>query len=422
MTDLDLPPNSPLPDGVRAAALTRLRAGLDAPPPRHLPLKVAAVAVAVATATTVAVQFTDRGDDTASTTPSPTEIPELRHHDAGLFYNVREGSAPDGAAQRCQARSTDLPAPERWTAIATASRHRVDLMAFETTAGIVFCETTPMSVTVSSPQADPGTLAVAFTTATGSMAGFNGADPRPFALAARTDEPGERAIVARSGRLFLMPNGFVSDGVVAQPEVASSAELVQNFELTTPPLTGTVVDRPVTPEDRDGAEGRRLGECLADQPQPIPDPSAWRAGQASDLTPTESVQLGHYGDLLLVCREDRTVAVYDFSRADAPQRPGMLLLGKTVRGVRVYYDFVQVTQDGTTFTSSDTEALIAEVTDARVATVTLVSTGNPDITAAPAAGSVVLPGLKANDLGARQARIVVRDASGTVLEEVPQEF
>jgi hypothetical protein len=88
----------------------------------------------------------------------------------------------------------------------------------------------------------------------------------------------------------------------------------------------------------------------------------------------------------------------------------------------VYYDFVPTTQDGTTFTSSNTEALVAEVTDARVATVTLVSTGNPDITVAPVAGSVVLPGLKADDLGSRQARIVVRDASGTVLEEVPQEF
>jgi hypothetical protein len=104
-------------------------------------------------------------------------------------------------------------------------------MAFETTAGVVFCENTPMSVTVSSPHTDPGALTVAFTTATGSMAGFTGSDPRSFTLASRTEE-GKRAIVARSGRVFLMPHGFVADRVVAQPELATSAELVQTFEVT----------------------------------------------------------------------------------------------------------------------------------------------------------------------------------------------
>lgn len=405
MTDLDLPPAGSLPDHVRAAALARLRAGFDAPPPRRLPLKVAAVAVAVVAAAALAVRFTDVSDQ-AATASSTTAIPELRHHDAGVFYDVREGSAPDGMARRCQARSTDLPPPERWTAIATASRHRVDLAAFETTAGIVFCETTPMSVTVSSPRTDPGALAVAFTTATGSMAGFNGSDPRPFLLAARTDEQGERAIVARSGRVFLMPNGFVSDGVVAQPEVAFSDELVQRFELTTPPPGATAVDRPVDPEDRTGAEGRRLGECLADQPRPVPDPDAWRAGRAVALSATESVQLGHYGDLLLLCRPDRTVTVYDLGRPDAPQWTGMLVTGETLRGARVFHDF---TPDG----RSTAEALIAEVTDPRVASVTLTGAGRPDTTAVPVAGAVVVPDI------APGTRLVVRDAAGAVLEEIP---
>ncbi|MGW4116680.1 hypothetical protein ACWEFJ_37890 [Actinosynnema sp. NPDC004786] len=403
MTDLDLPPTSPLPDGVRAVALTRLRAGFDAPPPRRLPLKVAAVAVAVVAAAALAVRFTAPGDQ-AATASSTTAIPELRHHDAHVFYDVREGSAPAGMARRCQARSAALPPPERWTAIATASQRRVDLAAFETTAGIVFCETTPMSVTVSSPQADPGALAVAFTTTTGSMAGFTGADPRPLLLSARTGDQGERVIVARSGRVFLMPNGFVSDGVVARPEVSSSDELVQGFELTTPPPAATAVDRPVTPEDRTGPEGRRLGECLADQPRPVPDADAWRAGRAVALTPTESVQLGHYGDLLLLCRQDRTVVVYDLARPDAPQWAGMLVSGGTLRGARVFYDFGH---DG-----SNTEALIAEVTDPRVASVTLVRPGLPDTTAVPVAGSVVVPGLGDG------ARFVVRDAAGTVLEEI----
>ncbi|WP_033439965.1 hypothetical protein [Saccharothrix sp. NRRL B-16314] len=421
MTDLDLPPDSPLPDGVRSAALTRLRAGLDAPPPRHVPLKIAAIAVAVVTATGLAVQLTDRRDPTATTPSTSAEIPELRHHDAAVFYDLRQGSAPDGAARRCHAQSTGLPPADRWTPIATASRHRVDLMAFETAAGIVFCENTPMSVTVSSPWTDPGALTVAFSTATGSMAGFTGSDARSFTLAARAEED-ERAIVARSGRLFLMPDGFVADGVVAQPEVATSTELVQEFELTTPPPTATAVDRPVTPEDRGSAEGRRLGECLADQPQPVADPSAWRAGQAIALTATESVQLGHYQDLLLLCREDRTVAVYDFRRPDAAEWGRVLFTGATVRGVLMHYDFVPTTRDGTTFATSGTQAVIAEVTDPRVATVTLVGPGRPDVTAEPVAGSVVLRDLASNGVGPTPVRIIVRDASGTVLEEFTHEF
>ncbi|WP_447001823.1 hypothetical protein ACRAKI_18875 [Saccharothrix isguenensis] len=422
MTDLDLPPDSPLPDGVRAAALTRLRAGLDAPPPRRLPLKIAAIAVAVVTAATLAVQLADRGDSTGTTASTAAEIPELRHFDAGLFYDLRTGSAPDGAARRCHARSTGLPPADQWAPIATASLHRVELMAFETAAGIVFCENTPMSVTVSSPQTDPGALTVAFTTATGSMAGFNGSDHRSFTLAARTEEERKRAIVARSGRLFLMPDGFVADGVVAQPEVVTSAELVQSFELATPPPSPTVVDRPVTPENRDNVEGRRLGECLVDQPQPVADPSAWRAGQAVPLTATESVQLGHYRDLLLLCRENRTVVVHDLRRRDAPEWSRTVIAGMTVRGVLMYYDFFQDVQDGTAFAISDTRAMIAEVTDARVSTVTLVVPGGPDVTAEPVAGSVVLRGLKSNDVGSTEARIVVRDAAGTVLEEVTHEF
>jgi hypothetical protein len=419
MDDLDLPPNSPLPNGVRAAALVRVRAGLDAPPPRRLPLKVTAVAVAVVAATTLAVQFTDRGDGTAATTSSRTAIPELRHQDAADLYDLRTGYAPDGAARRCHAQAADLPPAERWTAIATASRFRVDLMAFDTPAGIVFCETTPMSVTVSSPQVDPRILAVAFTTTTGSMAGFTGYDPRPFTLAAQTGTPGKRAVAARTGRLFLMPDGFVSDGVVAQPEVAFTTELAQRYELATPPPTGAVVDRPVTPEDRDSAEGRRLGDCLADQPQPIPDPPAWRAGPKLDMSGIEFAQLGTYGDLLVLCREDRTAAVYDFSRSDAEEWTGRLIKGDTVRGVRTFYRFLHQTRDGTEFVGFDTEALIAVVTDPRVATVTLITPGGLEITGRVVAGGVIVPGLKSDDLGGHAVRLIVKDASGTVLEELP---
>ncbi|WP_367128360.1 hypothetical protein [Saccharothrix sp. HUAS TT1] len=420
MTDLDLPPSSPLPDGVRDAALTRLRAGLDAPPPRRLPLKVAAVAVVVAASATLAVRFADPGEPTAATSSSPSPIPELGHYDAAAHYDLRTGSAPDGAAERCHARTTGLPPVQQWTAIVTATWSRVDLTAFGTPAGIVFCETTPGSVTVSSPQADPGALAVSFTTANGSMAGFNGPDPRSYTLAAR-DEEGERDVVARSGRLFLLPNGFVADRVIAQPEVASSDELVQRFELTAPPPSRAVVDRPAAPEDRTSPEGRRLAACLADQPRPIADPDAWRTGQAVALTATESLQLGHYRDLLLVCRQDRSVEVHDLRGAGVLSAPGALTRGATLRGAWVFYDLTPTTEGGEAHFSSNEQALVAEITDERVASVTLAGPGRPDVTVEPVMGSVVLPGHELPAEGPGQVRVIVRDASGAVLEELHRE-
>ena len=413
MTDLDLPPNSPLPDGVRTAALTRLQAGLDAPPPRRLPVKVAAIAVAVVAATTLAVRLTGGGDSTPANAPTATGAPELRHQDPRVVYDLRTGAAPDGAEQRCRAQSNGMPPTEPWTPIATTSVYRVDLTAFETTSGIVFCETTPLSVTVSSPQADPGALAVSFTTATGSMAGFTGSDPRSFRLVS-PHESNRSALVARAGRVFLMPDGLISDGVVAQPEVTTTAELVQGFELATPPPSPTVVDRPVPPEDRDSPEGRRLGDCLTDQHRPIPDPSAWRTGQAAHLTTTEAVQLGHYQDLLLVCWEDRTASVYDFRKPD-----DMQWAGTTLRGVRLDDRYGGTADGEATYSTSKTEAVVAEVVDPRVASVTVSNPGQPEVTAEPVAGSVVLPGV---EVVTTDLRIIARDASGNVLEELTHRY
>lgn len=421
MDDLDLPPGSRLPDGVRDAALSRLRAGFDAPAPRHLPLKVGAIAVAVAVAATAAlgVQLSDRGGAAAPAADRP-EVPELRLPDAAAEYDVRTGSAPDGAARRCHAQSTGLPPVERWTPLATASRDRVDLMAFGTEAGTVFCETTPATVTVSSPRADPGALALVFTTSTGSLAGFTGDDPRPFTVA-RGREAGERAVAARSGGLFLVPNGFLPAGpVVAQPEVTGSSELVQRLELAAPPPSAAVVDRPGAPEDRGSAEGRRLGECLADQPRPVPDPAAWRAGQAVALDPAESLQLGHYGNLLLLCRQDRTIEVHDLDRLGERQRG---VSGRTLRGVGVFHGFVESRDgSGTPYTGSNTVAVVAVPTDPRVASVTLDRPDGPDVVAEPVAGSVVLPGVTVDQAHPTVVRLVVRDASGTVLEEVLREL
>jgi hypothetical protein len=100
----------------------------------------------------------------------------------------------------------------------------------------------------------------------------------------------------------------------------------------------------------------------------------------------------------------------------------MLVTGTTVRGVLVYYDFVPTTQDGTVITTSSTQALIAEVTDPRAATVTLIIAGRPDITANAVAGSVVLRDLRSDNVGPTRMRIVVRDAAGTAVEELTHEF
>ncbi|RKT54595.1 hypothetical protein [Saccharothrix australiensis] len=410
MPDLDLPPRRSLPDGVRDTALLRLRAGFDEDRrPRHLPLKAAAVLAVVATATTLVVQAANR--PAVSPGRSGPEVAELPLPIAAEHYDLREGTAPEGAAQRCHAGSSGLPPVERWDAIATASLFRVDLMAFKTPAGTVFCETTPASVTVSAPQADPGSLTLSFRTATGSMAGFGGTDPRPFVLRDRADESGREALAARSGRVFLTPAGFVAEAVGAQPEVPGG-EPGRRTELIPPPPSTAVVDRPATAHERVSVEGRRLGECLAGSATPVPDPAAWRAGLSARLTATDSVQLGHYRGLLLVCHENGSVSISDLDRVDAEERAGSVWVGDTLRAVRVSYGFVEDSPSPTSV------ALIAEVTDPRVATVTAAVAGRLDVTAKPVTGSAVITGLRPDGAGPTEVTLTARDATGAVLEEL----
>jgi hypothetical protein len=90
-----------------------------------------------------------------------------------------------------------------------------------------------------------------------------------------------------------------------------------------------------------------------------------------ELTDTEQVQLGRYGDLLGWYNSrgyDDGLYVFDFGPQQGPLRQ-FAVLGETITATRMYYDF----QDN----SSDTVAVVGLVNDDRVASITLSRNGKP---------------------------------------------
>ncbi|MBY8847425.1 hypothetical protein K7G98_01140 [Saccharothrix sp. MB29] len=292
----------------------------------------------------------------------------------------------------------------------------MDLVAFSTPAGVVFCELTPRAVTASAPVADPGALAVSFTTATGSLAGFTGPDPRKFALGPDAESP--RAYTARFGAVWLAPNSYraTADRLTAVREVGDSSELQEHTALAAPAPPATVVDRDGPGGDRTSPGGARLGRCLAAHQPPVADPDAWRPGMDTAAALGESIQLGFYDGLLVTCHADGTSAVRDLTRAvGAPSPVGVV--GRTVRGTAVHHGSTPETDPGSgvAHAAGDSLALLVEVLDDRVATVVLSVTGRGEVTAEPVAGSVALPVPGGDDAGV-SGTVTTRDAAGAALE------
>ncbi|MDQ2588166.1 hypothetical protein [Saccharothrix yanglingensis] len=413
MHDLDLPSERPLPDDVRGAARLKLHEGMRR---RRSPRAPAAVAAAVAVAGIAAVAAFPPAGTAVDPAERRAAVPELPMPDQGSWYRVREGEAPGGAASRCGG-------AEGWVPIATASKDRVDLVAFTTPAGVVFCELTPRAVTASAPVADPGALAVSFATATGSLAGFTGPDPRKFALGPDAESP--RAYTARFGAVWLAPNSYrpaidraTTDRLTAVREVGDSSELQEHTALVAPAPPATVVDRDGPGGDRTSPEGARLGRCLAAHQPPVADPDAWRPGMDTAAALGESIQLGFYDGLLVTCHADGRSAVQDLTReVEAPSHVGVV--GRTVRGTTAYHGFTPETdpESGVEYTASDSLALLAEVLDDRVATVVLSVTGRDEVTAEPVAGSVALP-VPGGAAAGVSGTVTTRDAAGAVLETI----
>ncbi len=244
------------------------------------------------------------------------------------------------------------------------------------------------------------------------MAGVTAPEIHSLSLERPTDRLARGPALVTDG-IFVIPNAFTvtTAGLVLRPNENRTSDIVPVDAL--PHQAVGIVDRLRTPVDRTSPAGQRLGAAIAkaDCP-PTVDPDHWVPGVYLELTSTEQVQLGRYGNLLAYCRlggtTDQELHVYDLDPLQN-RPPHSSIIGTTISATRMFYDF----RDG----YSSTIAVLGLVNDDQVASITLTSPGKLDITAVIANKTFILAAPTLTSHGAETTRITTRDTSGTVLEE-----
>jgi hypothetical protein len=198
-------------------------------------------------------------------------------------------------------------------------------------------------------------------------------------------------------------------------QLKKQARLLQHIVAADalPGQAACVVDRPAPRADRDSSAGRRLAAAIAaaDAP-PVADPGQWSPGVYLELTDTEQVQLGRYGNLLgwYTPRRENGLFVFEFGPRQCPLGE-FAVVGETMTATRFYYDF----RDN----SSGTTAVVGLVNDDRIASVTLSRGREPDAEAALGGGTFVIPAVVGLSEGSSSAFLTARNAAGNELERLP---
>ncbi len=349
----------------------------------------------------------------ATLEPEPEPAP-------GVLYTLtvenQYHAQPDRAADDDIGRAVALwPEVGDWRPRLTVRRNGVRVIVFDTPDGPRFCELTPTAITLSRlGVADERRATLQFHTPLGTMAGVVVSGVTSLSLERPADNLARDRVVVAGG-IFVVPNAFpvTSAGLVFRCDGSRTGDIVAAADL--PVRSEPTVDRPRPPADRTSAAGRRLAAAIAvaDAP-PVVDPDQWSPGVHLALTDTDTIQLGRYENLLGWHRSenDYGLRVCDFLPRRGPVRE-FGVLGRTISATRVYYDFREH--------HSDTIAVVGLVHDDRVASITVCPTAKPDVPAVIDGGTFVAPGLAglSERTTPTRAHIVVRDAAGEVLEDLP---
>lgn len=329
-------------------------------------------------------------------------------------YRVHRGWVSADDTARCAGIATAAhPDPAGWRPVLTAQYNGVHAVVFSTPVGPLFGELTPATVTLSGSLVMKDAPAVLFRTGCGTIAGITPPGTARVTVGRPADRDARQAAVL-AGDMFAAPNAFKVDdtGLVLWVDEARRGLIVPLDAL--PGLAHSVNDRPTPAGDRDSPAGLRLAAALAmaDVP-PVADADAWTPGAYAELPGGESIQLGSYRQLLLWHKAGEEPFVFDFSRKRGPV-VDFAVTGKTVALTRVYYGF----SDG----SSDRVVLAGLADRALAGSVVLRRADGTELPAVLAGGTALItaPGLTApRERGTVTDRIVVRDAAGTVVEDLP---
>ncbi|HUQ59854.1 hypothetical protein [Lentzea sp.] len=407
-----LPEHRRLPDDVRMRARRRLSEGMQPAPRTGRPALIAAGVGLLAAGAVFASQAL-LGGPAQVAAPSYPYNGEFAGKDRAVVDHVERGTVNPDALARCAAAAGKHPPAGEWQTIATSRKNGTVLTAFRVPAGVFFCANTTTTTTISEP--DPAQVAagsrqvkVLFTTPTGAMAGLVSQDLRFLSLSRIGDRGVNTAAPALVDGLFLAPSGFTK----AENGTQALANGEESAVRGVPKPTRSVVDRPLPPADRGTPDARRFGECLRDRP--VPDAEQFAHTLTVRLGATDSVHVGRFENLLLYCLdapgEPVRGTVFDTDDLDEVR-------GATVAALAAFHDFgPDRSPEGVAYESSRSYAAVGLVTDSRVGSVTYTRPGMADVPATVADGTFVL----AAPLIDRHpdARVVVRDTAGTVLETI----
>ncbi|MTD53907.1 hypothetical protein [Amycolatopsis pithecellobii] len=304
MNDLfDLPSERPLPDAVRIRARQRVLNGIRQDHGRGRWAMVAAAVVILALVVSAGSFAIRQGDSrpVGESGPPPTGNTWLTPDEQ---YEVQRGVAPPAVAARCAAQR---PAEAvRWQPLLTASLHGVTVVAFATSEGPVFCETTPATVTVSAPAGGDtgGDVRATFISSLGTVAGVMNPQFTTLSVGPGAGSA-ERSLAGVENGVFVVPNGLPRGSrgltfyVGGSPKAQGGARSVPPGAI--PAAVPAVTDRPGTPGERSTPDGRRLDDCFARSPFPVADAADWQPTYSQALNEHETAQLGKYGSLLAIC-------------------------------------------------------------------------------------------------------------------------
>jgi hypothetical protein len=275
MIETGLPPYDPIPDHVRDRIRHKVQTRIRKPRLRT-PIAVAASVALLAAGTLVIT--TKSSTPFGPATPMFTDIAMDRCW-AAIEKSGKTSLYPPRAAWRVTVAQTPVDTPLTVVGIATTE------MPF-------FCQTTDMTVTVSSPAIKPEYLAdhrtaLLMMTGNGVLAGV--IDPAWPAAHLFVPPRAESLQVAREG-MFIYPTRV--DATTKVLAVRAERNFVvpndgpkPDVELPRPPVPEiSMVDRPVPPPDRTSDRGRLLGACMADYHEiNLQDPDSYNPGAQAEL-------------------------------------------------------------------------------------------------------------------------------------------
>ncbi|MDX3659455.1 hypothetical protein PV646_19300 [Streptomyces sp. ID05-26A] len=408
-----LPEHRPLPGDVRMRARQKLSEGMSPAARNGRPILIAAGVSMLAAGAVFASQAL-LGSSADPAAPPVQYNGEFVGKDRKVVNHVETGTVAPEALARCAAAAKVHPPAAEWTPLATSNKNGTVLTAFRVPAGVFFCANTATTTTISVP--NPAVLEgrrqveILFTTPSGTMAGLASSDIGFLSLSQIADSGHSNTMPALVDGLFLAPSGFrkAENGTKA---LANGEEFAVRG---VPKPTESVVDRPLPAAARDTPEAARFGACLKNRA--VPDPDQFVHGLTVKVSATDTLITGRFGDLLLYCRDSNN-----------DPTPGVVMdlddlgefRGTTIAGMKAFYDFkpYKVNEQGEYYDGGSSDsAAVGLVLDPRVASVTYTSPGAADVPATIGDGTFVLAA-KLLDRHP-EARVVVRDAAGNVLETI----